>query len=165
MHKSTTPHLLQTIWPRWTSRQFHPPIVQTLIPVTFGYSLSSKAVIMRQLRRWKRLWRRSLTRSHKRTSRGHSRTFWNGSTSALQVEEITSKGNRVSWVYYQWKCPYEKSLETYLMILVCLSDSGRVYMVLTEINQPLSGLISDEIWYTWHQKLNSLKQHWFWHWT
>ena len=28
-----------------------PPIVQTLLPVTFGYSLSSEAVIMRQLRR------------------------------------------------------------------------------------------------------------------
>ncbi len=46
------------------------PIVQTLLPVTFGYSLSSEAVVMRQLRRWKRLWRRSLTRSHKRTSMG-----------------------------------------------------------------------------------------------
>ena len=48
------------------------PIVQTLLPVTFGNSLSSEAVVMRQLRRWKRLWRRSLTRSHKRTSVGHA---------------------------------------------------------------------------------------------
>ena len=48
------------------------PIVQTLLPVTFGYFLSSEAVIMRQLRRWKRLWRRSLTCSHKRTSMGLS---------------------------------------------------------------------------------------------
>ena len=31
--------------------------------MTFGYSLSSEAVVMRQLRRWKRLWRRSLTHS------------------------------------------------------------------------------------------------------
>ena len=37
------------------------PSVQTLLPVTFVYSLSSEAVVMRQLRRWKRLWRRSLT--------------------------------------------------------------------------------------------------------
>ena len=29
----------------------HPPRVETLFPVTFGYSLSSQAVIMRQLRR------------------------------------------------------------------------------------------------------------------
>ena len=65
--------------------------IQTLLPVTFGYSLSSEAVVMRQLRRWKRLWRRSLTCSHKRTSMGPSRSFWN-STSTLQPEEITSKG-------------------------------------------------------------------------
>ena len=77
-----------------------------------------QAVVMRQLRRWKRLWRRSLTRSHKRNSIGPSWSCWNGTTSALQPEEITSKGSRVSCVYYQQKCPYEKSLETYLIILV-----------------------------------------------
>ena len=59
------------------------PIVETLLPVTFGYSLTSKAVVMRQLRRWKRLWRRSLTRSHKRTSMGPSRSCWNSATSAF----------------------------------------------------------------------------------
>ena len=94
------------------------PIVQTLLPVTFGYSLSSEAVVMRQLRRWKRLWQRSLTRSHKRTSMWPSRSCWNGTTSALQAEEITSKGTGVSCVYYQEKYPYKKSMETYLMILV-----------------------------------------------
>ena len=31
----------------------HPPIVQTLLPVTFGHSLSSEAVVMRQLKRFK----------------------------------------------------------------------------------------------------------------
>ena len=77
------------------------PIVETFLPVTFGYSLSSVAVVMRQLRRWKRLWRRSLTRSHKWTSIEPSRSWWNGKTSALQPEEITSKGTRVSCVYYQ----------------------------------------------------------------
>ena len=61
--------------PRWASRHFLTiPIVQTLLPVTFDYSLSSEAVVMRQLRRWKRLWRRSLTHSHKRTSMGPSRS-------------------------------------------------------------------------------------------
>ena len=101
MHQSTTPFLSQTIWPRWASRQFLTlPIIQTLLPVTFGYSLSSEAVIMRQLR-WKRLWWRSLARSHKRISMGSSRNCWNGTTSALQLEEITSKGTRVSCVYYQ----------------------------------------------------------------
>ena len=83
----------------------HLPIVQTLVHVTFGYSLSSKknleAVVMRQLRRCKRLWRRSLIRLHKRTSMGPSRSCWNGTTSALQPEEITSEGTRASCVYYQ----------------------------------------------------------------
>ena len=56
IHQSTTPSLSQTIWPRSASRQFFTlPIVQALLPVTFGYSLSSEAVVMRQLRRWKRL--------------------------------------------------------------------------------------------------------------
>ena len=48
---------------------------------------------------------------------GPSRSCWNG-TSPLQPEEITSKGTRVSCVYYQLECPYEKSMETYLMIHV-----------------------------------------------
>ena len=40
MHQSTTPSLSQTIWPRWALKQFLTvPIVQTLVPVTFGYSL------------------------------------------------------------------------------------------------------------------------------
>ena len=58
-------------------------IVQMLLPVTFGYYLSSEAVVMRQLRRWKRLWQRPLTRSNKRTSMGPSRNCWNGTTSVL----------------------------------------------------------------------------------
>ena len=102
IHQSITPSLSQTIWPRWASRQFLVlPIVQTLLPVTLAYSLSTEAVVMRQLRRWKRLWRRSLTRSHKRTSMGSSINCWNGTTSALQPEEITSKWTIVSCVDYQ----------------------------------------------------------------
>ena len=102
IHQSTNPSLSQTIWARWVSRQFLSlPIAQTLLTVTFGYSLSSEAIVMRQLRRWKTLWRRSLTRSHKRTSMVASRSCWNCTTSALQPEEITWKGTRVSCVYYQ----------------------------------------------------------------
>ena len=101
MHQSTTPSFSQTIWARWASRQFLSlPIVQTLLPVTFAYSLSSEAVVMRQLRSWKRLWRGSLTRSDKRSSMEPFRSCRNG-TSALQQEEIISKGTRVSYVYYQ----------------------------------------------------------------
>ena len=102
MHQSTTLFLSQTIWPRWVSRQFlRLPIVQTLLPVTFSYSLTSETVVMRQLRRWKRLWRRWSTRSHKGTSMEPSRSCWNGTRSAFQLEEITSKGTRISCVYYQ----------------------------------------------------------------
>ena len=39
--------------------------------------------------------------ARKRTSMGPSRSCWNGTTSALQLEEITSKGIRVSCVYSQ----------------------------------------------------------------
>ena len=97
--QDNAPSLSQAIWPRWASRQFPTlPIVQTLLPVTFTYSQSSEAVVMRQLRKWEMLRRRSLTCSHKRTSMGPSRSCWNSITSALQPEEITSKGTRVSCV-------------------------------------------------------------------
>ena len=120
MHQSTTPSLSQTIWLKWASRQFlTPTIVQTLLPVTFGYFLSSEAVIMRQLRRWKRLWRRSLTRSHKRTSMGPSRSCCNGTTSALQPKEISSKGTRVSYVYSQ--VPIQKKV---WKLIICTSYIG-----------------------------------------
>ena len=102
MHQSTTQFLSHSIWPKWASRQFLSlPNVQTFQPVSFGYFQSSEAVVMRQLRRWKRLWRRSLTHSNKGTSMGPSRSCRNGTTSALQPEEITSKGTRVLCVYYQ----------------------------------------------------------------
>ena len=61
IHQSSTPSLSQTIWPRCASRHF---LTQILFPVTFGYSLSTEVVVMWQLRRWKRLWRKSLPRSH-----------------------------------------------------------------------------------------------------
>ena len=54
IHQSTTLSLSLTIWPRWVSTQFLSlPIVQTLLSVTFVYSLSLEAVFMRQLRRWR----------------------------------------------------------------------------------------------------------------
>ena len=84
MPLSTTPSLSQTIWPRLASRPFVSlPTVQTLLAVTFTYSQSPEAAILRQLKIWKRLWRRSLTRSHKRTSMGPSGNCWNGTTSAF----------------------------------------------------------------------------------
>ena len=73
-----------------------------------------------------------LTCSHKRTSMGPSRSCWNGTTSALQAEEKTSKGTRAPCVYYQKKCPYEKNLETYLMILVYIYIYIYIYISLKE---------------------------------
>ena len=79
----------------------HPPYSPGLAPCDFWLFLSSESVVMRQLRRCKRLWRRSLTRSPKRTSMEPSRSGRNGTTSVLQQEEISSKGTRVSCVCYQ----------------------------------------------------------------
>ena len=42
----------------------HPPYSPDLAPSDFAYSLRSEAVVMRELRRWKSLWRRSLTHFH-----------------------------------------------------------------------------------------------------
>ena len=119
----TSPQLHPGHRPRWASGLFLTlPIVETLLPVTFGYSPSSEAVVMRQLRRWKRLWRRSLTCSHRRTSMGPSRSCWNSTTSALQLEEITSKGTRFHLCMINKSAHIKKSLETYLMILICMQN-------------------------------------------
>ena len=68
IHQSTSLSLSQTIWPRCAWRHFLSlPIVQTLLPVTFGYSPSSQAVIMRQLRKLKRLWQTSFRKSRRKT--------------------------------------------------------------------------------------------------
>ena len=98
-----------------------------MLQTAFQPSCMNRAWVFEWHMSWKKLWRRSLTRSHKRTSMGHSRSCWNGTTRALQPGEITSKGTRVSRVYYQQKCPYEKSLETYLMILVFFMSSSKRY--------------------------------------
>ena len=58
---------------------------------------------------------------------GPSRGYWDSTTSALQPEDITSKETRVPCVYYQQKSPYEKSLETYLMILVFFNSKNAKY--------------------------------------
>ena len=78
---------------KMASRQF------LSLPIDFWLFLKLRGC--RYEERWKRPWRRSLTRSHKRTSMGPSRSCWNGTTNALQPEEITSKGTRISCVYYQ----------------------------------------------------------------
>ena len=99
MHQSTTPFLSETIWPRWVPRQS--PYSPELALCDFWLFPKLRGCRYETLRIWKRLWRRSLTWSHKRTSMGPSRSCWNGTKSSLQPEEITSKGTRVSSLYYQ----------------------------------------------------------------
>ena len=93
MHQSTSLSLSQTICPRCVSRQFLTlPIAQSLLPVIFGYSLSLEAVVMRRLRRWKRLWQRSLTRSQQRTTIGPSISCWNGTKLHCNRSRLLRKG-------------------------------------------------------------------------
>ena len=86
-------HNLHALGSHWTDSQ------QGIL--CWGFKGVREEIPSEEARRWKRLWRRSLTHSHKRTSMWPSRSCWNGTTSALQPEEITSKGTRVSCVYYQ----------------------------------------------------------------
>ena len=79
----------------------HPPYSRDLAPCDFCLFPKLRGCCYETIEEMKRLWRRSLTCSHKRTSMAPSRSSWNGTTSALQREEITSKGTRVSYVYYQ----------------------------------------------------------------
>ena len=118
MHQSTTPSLSQTIWPRWESRQFFTlPIVQTLLPVTFGYSLSSEAVIMRQL------YERGCDEGHWHT---HTRGFpWVLPEVGGMVEQVHCSRRRLLRRGLEFhvctinkSAPTKKSLETCLMILV-----------------------------------------------
>ena len=126
IHQSTTPSLSQTIQPRWASRQFpNLPIVQTLLPVTFGYSLSSQAVVMKKLRRWKSLWRRSLTRSHKTTSMWPCRSCWNGTTMHCSRRRLLRRGLEVH------VCTINKSANTKKVwkLIVCTSYIFNSYIL------------------------------------
>ena len=77
-----------------------PPDSADLAPCDFWLFPKLRGCHYETIGEMKKLWQRSLTRSHKRTSIGPCRSCWNG-TSALQPEEITSKGTRVSCVNYQ----------------------------------------------------------------
>ena len=90
IHKSPNPSLSQTIWPRWASRQFLSlPIVRTLLPVTWLFpkhrgcryeTIKDMKVDMTKLTK-------TLTQED---FHGACRSCWNGTTSVLQPEEITS---------------------------------------------------------------------------
>ena len=90
------------------------PIVQTLVPVTFDYSLSTEAVVMRRLRWWKRLWRRSLTRSPQENF------HWAFQRLLERYNKCIAAGLEFHVCTINKKCPYGKSLETYRMHLILL---------------------------------------------
>ena len=78
-----------------------PPYRPDLAPCVFWLFPKLRGCRYETIEELKEVWRRSLTRSHKRISMEPSRSCWNGRTSALLPEEISSKGSRVSCVYYQ----------------------------------------------------------------
>ena len=94
---------------QWHFHQDNAPVHNSILVTDYLTKMCIKTVphppyspdFMRNLRRWKRLWRKTLTCSHKRTSIGPFRSYWNSRTGVLQPEEITSKGTRVSCVYSQ----------------------------------------------------------------
>ena len=117
--EASTLQIVSVLFPpgQCTSRQLHPchrlfdqdgqetvpqpPYSKDLASCDFCLFPKLRGCCYETMVRWNRLWRKSLTRSHNRTSIGPSRNCWNGRTSALQPEEITSNGTRVSCVYYQ----------------------------------------------------------------
>ena len=108
-NQSTTPSLSQTIWPRWALTQFfyrpYSPDPASCDFVLFPKLRGCRYEIIEEM---KEAVTKVIDMLTQRTSMRPSRSCWNGTTSALDAEEITSKGTRVSCVYYQWKCPYEK---------------------------------------------------------
>ena len=68
---------------------------------------------------------------------GPSRSCWNGRTSALKPEEITSKATKVSCVYYQKKSAHTKkvcklivcSLYIYILFITLLNDPKLILLL------------------------------------
>ena len=102
MHHSTTPFLSQTIWPRCASRQFLSlTIVKSLAPCDFWLFPKLRGCHYETIEEMKEAVTKIIDTLTQEDFHEPSRSCWNGTTSALQPEEITSKGTRVSWVYYQ----------------------------------------------------------------
>ena len=94
-----------------------------LVPVTFGYSLSSEAVVLSQLRRWKRLWRRSLTRSHWHTRKrglpwGLPEVIGTVQQMHCGRRRLLRRGLEFHVSTLNKSAHTKKSMQTYLMILI-----------------------------------------------
>ena len=81
-----------------------PPYSPDLAPCVIW--LFSEAVVMRQLRTWKRLWWRSLTHSHKRTSIGLPDVVW-----TVQLVNC-SRSRLLRWGLEFHVCTMNKSAHT-----------------------------------------------------
>ena len=102
MHQSTTPSLSQTIWPRWASRQFLSlPIVQTLLPVTFGYSLISEAIRDETTEEMKEAVTKVIDTLTQEDFHEAFQKLLERYNECIAAGEITSMGTRISCVYYQ----------------------------------------------------------------
>ena len=112
IHQSTTPSLSQTIWPRWASRQF-----LSLAPCDFCLFPKLRGCRCESIEEMKEAVTKVIDTLNKRSSMGLCRSCCNGTTSALQPEEITSKGTRVSCVHYQFKMSTRKKSGNYWKVL------------------------------------------------
>ena len=79
----------------------HPPPSPAVAPCDFCLFPKLRGCCYETIEEMKEAVTKVIDTSPKWTSMGPSRSCWNGTTSALQPDEITSKGTRVSCVYYQ----------------------------------------------------------------
>ena len=98
MHQSTTPSFSQYSTKMDTKTVPHSPYSPDLASCDFWLFPKLRGCRYETIEEMKAAVTKVLTRSHKRTSIGPCRSCWNGITSALQPEEITLKGTRVSCV-------------------------------------------------------------------
>ena len=93
---------------KMASRQFLPSYNPDLTPYDFWLFPQLRGCRYETIEEMKEAVTKVIDTLAQEDFHGLSRSCWNSTTSALQPEEITSKGTRVSCVYYQQKCPYEK---------------------------------------------------------
>ncbi len=86
----------------------HRPYSPDLAPCDFYLFLKLRGYRYETIEKMKEAVTKVIDPLTQRTAMGPFRSCWNGTTSALQTEEITSKETRDSCVYYQLKFPNEK---------------------------------------------------------
>ena len=101
-HQDNTPvHNSILVTDYLTKTVSHPPYSPNLAPCDFCLFPKLRGCRYETIKERKEVVKKVIDTLTQRTSMGPSRNFWNSTTTALQPEEITSKGTRVSYVYYQ----------------------------------------------------------------